>query len=42
MLQVHYARDVWLTNGPRIWIRLAVLSNYHVQSIFIRVTIYFI
>ena len=42
MLQVHYARDVWLTNGLRIRIRLVVLSNFHVQSFFIRVTDYFI
>ena len=38
MLQVHYARDVWLTNGLRIRIRLVVLSNFHVQSNFIRLT----
>ena len=37
-LRVCYARDVWRTNGLRIWIRLVVLSNFHVQSIFIRVT----
>ena len=42
MLQVHYARDAWRTNGLRIWIRLVVLSNFHVQSIFIRATVYFI
>ena len=42
MLQVHYARDAWQTNGLRIRIRLIVLSNFHVQSIFIRVTDYFI
>ena len=42
MLQVHYARDAWWTNGLRIRIRLVVLSNFHVQSIFIRVTDYFI
>ena len=41
MLQVHYARDPWLVNGLRIRIRLVVLSNFHVQSIFIRVTVYF-
>ena len=40
MLQVHYARDAWRTNGLRIRIRLVVLSNFHVQSIFIRVTDY--
>ena len=27
--------------GLRIWIRLVILSNLHVQSIFIRVTDYF-
>ena len=42
MLQVRYARDVWRTNGLRIRIRLVVLSNFHVQSIFIRVTDYYI
>ena len=41
MLQVRYARDVWLTNGPRIRVRLVVLRNFLVQSIFIRVTDYF-
>ena len=41
-LRVCYARDVWRTNGLRIRIRLIVLSNFHVQSIFIRVTDYFI
>ena len=39
---VRYARDVWLTNGLRIRIRLVLLSNFHVQSIFIRATDYFI
>ena len=42
MLHVRYARDVWLTNGWRIRIRPVVLSNFHVQSIFIRATDYFI
>ena len=42
MLQVHYARDAWQTNGLRIRIRLVVLSNFHVQSLFIRATDYFI
>ena len=42
MLQVHYARDAWRTNGLRIRIRLVVLSNFHVQSFSIRVTDYFI
>ena len=42
MLHVRYARDMWLTNGLRIQIRLVVLSNFHLQSIFIQVTIYFI
>ena len=42
MLQVRYARDAWLANRLRIRIRLVVLSNFHVQSIFIRVTDYFI
>ena len=41
-MRVCYARDVWRTNGLRIRIRLVVLSNFHVQSIFIRVTDYFI
>ena len=41
-LLVCYARDVWRTNGLHIRIRLVVLSNFHVQSIFIRVTVYFI
>ena len=35
MLQVHYARGVRRMNGLRIRIRLVVLSNFHVQSIFI-------
>ena len=42
MLQVHYARDAWWTNGLRIWIHLVVLSNFHVQSFSIRATVYFI
>ena len=42
MLQVHYARDAWRTNMLRIWIRLVVLSNFHVQSFSTRVTDYFI
>ena len=33
---------MWLTNGLRIRIRLVVLSNLHVQSIFIRATDYFL
>ena len=33
---------MWRTNGLRIRIRLVVLSNFHVQSIFIRATDYFI
>ena len=41
-LSVRYARDVWQTNGLRIWIRLVVLSNFHVQSFSIRATVYFI
>ena len=41
-LHVRYARDAWRTNGLRIRIRLVVLSNFHVQSIFIQVTDYFI
>ena len=41
-MQIHYASDAWRTNGLRIWIRLVVLSNFHVQSIFIRATDYFI
>ena len=42
MLQVHYARDTWRTNGLHIRIRLVVLSNFHVESISIRGTVYFI
>ena len=42
MLQVRYAKNAWQMNGLRIWIRLVVLSNFHVQSFFIRVTAYFI
>ena len=42
MLQVHYARDTWRTNGLRIRIRLVVLSNFHVESIFIRAAVYFL
>ena len=42
MLQVHYARDAWQTNGLRIRIRLVVLSNFHVQSFFIGATVYFL
>ena len=34
-LHVCYARDVWRTNGLHIRIRLVVLSNFHVESIFI-------
>ena len=41
-MHVRYARDVWQTNGLHIRIRLIVLSNFHVESIFIRVTDYFI
>ena len=37
-----YVRGVWWTNGLRIRVRLVVLSNFHVESIFIRVTDYFI
>ena len=37
-----YARDVWQTNGLCIRIRLVILSNFHVQSFFIRATTYFI
>ena len=33
-LCVCYARDAWRMNGLRIRIRLVVLSNFHVQSIF--------
>ena len=39
---VRYARDAWRMNGLRIRIRLVVLSNFHVESIFIRATVYFI
>ena len=38
-LQVRDARDAWRTNGLRIRIRLVVLSNFHVESIFIRATV---
>ena len=41
-LRVCYARDAWRTNGLPIQIRLVVLSNFHVQSFSIRVTVYFI
>jgi hypothetical protein len=41
-LHIRYVRDAWRTNGPRIRIRLVVLSNFHVQSILIRATVYFI
>ena len=41
-MRVHYARDVWQTNGLRIRIRLVVLSNFHVESIFIQAMVYFI
>ena len=41
-LRVRYARDVWRTNGPCIRISLVVLSNSHIQSIFIRATDYFV
>ena len=41
-LRVCYARDVWRSNGLRIRVRLVVLSNFHVQGIFIRTTVYFI
>ena len=37
--KVACARDVWRTNGVRIQNCLVVLSNFHVQSIFIRVTV---
>ena len=42
MLQVHYARDAWQTNGLHVQVRLVVLSIFHVQSIFIRLMNYFI
>ena len=41
MSQVHYARDVWRANGLRNQIRLVVLSNFHVENIFIRATVIF-
>ena len=41
-LRVHYARDAWRTNGMCIWVRLVILSNFHVQSFSIRATVYFI
>ena len=34
-LRVRYIRDVWRTNGLRIRIHVIVLSNFHVESIFI-------
>ena len=40
-MRVCYARDVWRMNGLRIRIRLVVLSNFHVENIFIRVTVFF-
>ena len=40
MLQVRYARDVWRANELRIRIRL--VSNFHVQTLSIRATVYFI
>ena len=40
-MYVRYARDMWQTNGLCIRIRLAFLSNFHVQSILIRATVYF-
>ena len=42
MLRVGYARDVWRANKLRIQIRFVVMNNFHVQSIFIRDTDYFI
>ena len=42
MLQVLYAKDAWRTNRLRIWIRLVVLSYFHVQSFSIPATVYFI
>ena len=41
-LRVRYARGVWRMNGLHNRIRHVVLSNFHVQSIFIRVTVYLI
>ena len=41
-VHVCYARDVWRTNELRNWIRLVVLSNFHVQSIFTWHMVYFI
>ena len=38
-LLVLQVREVWWTNGLRIWIRLIVLSNFHIENIFIRVTV---
>ena len=37
-LCVCYARDAWRTNGLRIWFRLVILSNFHVENNLIRVT----
>ena len=42
MWHVRYARDVWLTNGPRIQVRLVILRNFHIENIFIRVTVIFL
>ena len=41
-LHVWYVRGVGWTNGLRIRNRLVVLSNFHVENILIRVTVYFL
>ena len=41
-LRVRYVREVWWADGLRIRFRLVILSNFHVESIFLRVTDYFI
>ena len=38
-LRVREVREVWWTHGLRIRIRLVVLSNFHIENIFIRVTV---
>ena len=41
-MRVRYARDVWQMNGLRIRVRHVVLSNFHVENIFIRATVNFL
>ena len=42
MFHVQIARGIRLMNGPRIQIRWIFLSNFHIENIFIRVTVYFL